>query len=556
MNFGLDGVDVIKDFVKNLPTMSGIYKMIGVGLDGKSDTILYIGKAKNLKNRVSSYTKVSELSDRIRKMVFYTRRMEYEVTKSEMDALVLEASLIKKYKPAYNILLKDDKSKPYICISTTHGFPRVFKYRGKIATNDKYFGPFVDSDSMERVLEVVKKIFKVRSCSDNEFKIRKRPCLEYQIKRCTAPCVNYVSSDSYRDQVMMLESFFARGTSSLIKEMREKMQILSDSLKFEEAAIVRDDVLSLSGMNGNISFDFSVFLDVDVVAISFLDSTFGIEVCKIRSGLHCGSRVLFFENCIEADVERVLHDFIVQYYSEEVPARHVVVNANIADFGLISEYLSLKCETDVVKITNAKKGKFKELMEFVMPNLLEKLEKEVAKNANIKDCLVGLAKVFGINKSLNRIEIYDNSHISGTNNVGAMVVFMNGKFTKSEYRKFNIKNLYSKNDNDDYGSMKEVLMRRFRDGVDVPDLILLDGGKGQVSSGVSVMAELGLSSIPMVGISKGPDRNAGRESFHFVDGTSKSFDQIDRKVLYFLQNLRDEAHKFAISSHRKRRDKI
>jgi excinuclease ABC subunit C len=533
----MKGVEVVKEVLKTVPKVSGVYKMIG------ANGILYIGKAKNLHNRLKNYTKLEDQTAKNRIMILSILAVEYEVVRTEEEALILESSLIKKHQPPFNILLKDDKTTPYIVLSKSHSFPAIFTYRGKPLGNDEFYGPFGDRTAMESVINAVCKTFKIRTCSDEKFKTAKRPCLEYQIKRCNAPCVGLIGGVEYGADVKLASQFLSGKTSAVVKDLREKMEEASANEDFERAIKLRDQMLGIQVLLASDKIDFKKLENADGVIIKEIGGQIGIEVFIVRAGLSFGARVFFPAKTEGLTLGEVMEFFLMRYYGEAEAPAVIAVNMPVSpDLGR-----ALKC-----KIINPKKGIFKELLDFASPNLEEKLEKKVGIRAKIKKNLEDLQDLLELSSPINRVEIYDNSHINGSFMLGAMVVAGRDGFIPAEYRKFNAKFEDTKG-GDDYAMLKETLKRRFLNeklAVVKPDLVIIDGGKGQYSSAKEVFEELEID-IPFICMAKGRDRNAGKEWFFYKD---REF-QLDftSPLLYYLQNLRDEAHRFAITSHRNRR---
>lgn len=545
----MQAIAVIEKALQTMPPLPGVYKMIG------KKGILYIGKAKNLKNRVKSYTNILDATPKNLVMIQNIINIEYEVVNTEEDALVLEASLIKKHKPQFNILLKDDKTNPYIVVSKSLSFPAIFKVRRDLNKKDEFFGPFSDKKAIDDVIDLVCKTFKLRSCLDTKFKSAKRPCLEYQIKRCSAPCVGFISKEDYAKDVKMAIDLLSGGTSKIIKDMRSQMTDFSVNEEFEKAIIVRDKLFRIQKLLERTAIDFTLFIDTDAILINEVGGQVGIGVFGVRSGFSSGSSIFFPTRTEGEMLSTILELFLVSFYCEKsIIPKHVVLNIEIESKKLIEKVLSKLAGFDV-KISTKAQGKYRKLIEFAIPNLEEKLAKKFNETSKVKENLAKLKEVFDLESIPKRIEIYDNSHTNGAFLLGAMVVFQENGFKKDEYRKFNAKFEETK-DGDDYGMLREVLRRRFLNpkiSNIKPDLIIIDGGRGQYSSAESVFNELGIT-VPFLCMAKGKDRNAGREWIFY---RNKSFQLPPRSdLLYYLQVLRDEAHRFAITSHRNRRDKV
>lgn len=549
-----DGVSIIKQYVATLPLTPGVYRMIS-----SENDVLYVGKAKALKKRVASYTKFDQLPNRLKRMVSLTVKMEFVHTHTEAEALILEANLIKKYKPRYNILLRDDKSFPYIVLRENHDFPQILKYRGAKTLKGEYFGPFPSVGDVNRTLNALQKVFLLRNCSDNMFEGRSRPCLQYHIKRCTAPCVDKVTKAEYAKQVLDARAFI-RGESDVIrKEFTNEMQKASESLNFERAASYRDRISALSSVQAQQDIDSDVG-DVDVVVIKAQEGVTCIQVFFFRSGRNMGNKSYFPRHDKDEAVSDVLSAFIAQFYVQRPPPKSIVTNIEIDQKNLMIEALSLNV-TFIVTMSVPQKGKYKRILDFCLQNVQNALKQHLALSATRNKTRQKVAELFDMDDIPKRIEVYDNSHISGTNMVGAMIVEGEDGFMKNAYRLFTIKEAAK---SDDYGMMREVFTRRFKhalekgEGVDTPqwpDLVLIDGGLGQLSTCTEVLEELGiLDTMTIVGIAKGVDRNAGREKF-FMNGRAMFQLPEHDPVLQYLQRLRDEAHRFAIGAHRAKRSK-
>ena len=546
----MKGADFIKDFCKNLPEKPGIYKMLDA-----NGQILYIGKAKNLKKRVIYYTKPEDLITRLARMVFLVASAEYILTSSEAEAFLLEAREIKQHQPRFNILLKDDKSFPYIKINFTHEFPQIMKYRGKKLDGESYFGPFASSQDVDRTINIIKKVFKIRGCSDNYFASRKRPCLQYQIKRCSAPCVLKISKEDYKEQINNSVKFLKGQSSDLHKSLSAKMQEYSENLEYEKAAEVRGGIKALSYVQINASLTSSAE-DVDVIAIETSNGFWCVEIFFYRAGQSFGSSAYFPIHSDGAEAREVLSTFIGQFYQIKMPAKNIVCNIELEFSDYIIEALfnlhKVKC-----KIIVPKSGAFKTLLAHAMLNCSESLKREASIRIKNTDTLESIARIFGIEEEIKRIEVYDNSHIMGKFAVGAMVVAGPEGFLKNEYRKFTIDSEIGVRGGDDYDMMKMVLRRRIKKFTThpekIPSLIILDGGKGHLSAALEVFREEGVC-VTLVCMSKGEKRNGGCENFHMENREVFTLDNHSKEMKY-LQILRDEVHNFAITSHRRKRTK-
>ncbi len=567
---GVSGADIIQDVLKTLPQGAGVYRM----LDAKGD-VLYVGKARNLKKRVAAYTKMGGHTNRIARMISLTRSMEVVTTGSETEALLLEANLIKRLKPRYNVLLRDDKSFPYILVTGEHDFPQIVKHRGARNKPGDYFGPFASAGAVNRTLNTLQRAFLLRSCSDSVFESRTRPCLLYQIKRCSAPCVDYVSRQDY-DALLADAKDFLHGKSRAVKDqLTALMTAASENMDFEKAAVYRDRIRALSHVQLHQDINPSTIDEADVVAAFEEAGQVCIQVFFFRSGQNWGNRAYFPRHDRVQQVDEVLGAFLAQFYDNKPVPRMVLLSHAIPDQKLLEEALSTRADRRV-RVLVPQRGEKKDLIEHAAKNAQEALSRRMAESASERKMLDALADLFELEAPPHRIEVYDNSHIQGSHPVGAMVVRGPGGFEKNQYRKFNIKNK-DLSPGDDYGMMREVLTRRFsrlvkedqakqaadtateevgnaETGSNWPDLVLIDGGAGQLSVAEQVFAELGIESVALVSIAKGPDRNAGRETF-FMPGRASFTVEQRSPVLFYLQKLRDEAHRFAIGSHRARRSK-
>tara|TARA_R110002096_G_scaffold416576_2_gene619487 strand:+ start:338025 stop:339863 length:1839 start_codon:yes stop_codon:yes gene_type:complete len=552
----MDGVEIIKSYLKILGTNPGVYRMIGA-----DDNVLYVGKAKNLSNRVKSYTNLRGLSHRIAKMVSLTRTMEFVTTHTEVEALLLEANLIKRYKPHYNILLRDDKSFPYILIDKTHKNPRVLKHRGAKKKDGYYFGPFASASAVNASLNILQKAFSLRTCSDSIFNSRSRPCLLYQIKRCSAPCVGKISDSDYNAMVDEAHDFLSGKSDAIKGRFTNKMEAASEDKKYELAAVYRDRLKALAAVQSRQDATNGKLDEADVIAAFKSGGQTCVQVFFYRAGQNWGNKAYFPRHDKDQHVDEILPAFISQFYDNKPPPKKIFINNSIKQRALLEEALSLKAERKV-KITMPQRGANLLLIQMVERNAREALERKVAETSSQAKLLEGVADLFDLEAPPSRIEVYDNSHISGTSALGAMIVAGPEGFEKGYYRKFNIKS-EDLAPGDDFGMMREVMTRRFkrqlredpdRSAPTWPDLLLIDGGKGQLSAVLGVLEDLGLTDIPVVSIAKGPDRNAGREDFYINGKTPFKLPPND-PVLYFLQRLRDESHRFVIGSHRNRRAK-
>jgi len=553
----LKGPERIQAYVKTLPDSPGVYRM----LDAKGD-VLYVGKAKSLKKRVASYIKTGGLTDRIARVVADTAEMLFVTTASETEALLLESNLIKRLKPRYNVSYRDDKSFPNILLREDHAFPQLLKHRGAKSTRGVYFGPFASAGAVNRTLNALQRAFLLRSCSDSVFESRTRPCLLFQIKRCSAPCVGRVEQGDYATLVAEAEAFLAGKSRAVQAELVSEMNAASQALDFERAARFRDRLKAMSHVQSHQGINPSTFNEADVFAAHCQGGAVCIQVFFFRAGQNWGNRPYFPRATGDLSPAEVLEAFIGQFYDERTAPALVLTSELLAGRELLAEALSLRAERRV-EIAVPQRGEKREIMAMALQNAREQLGRRLAENSAQRELLEGVAVKFGLESPPRRIEVYDNSHIMGTNAVGAMIVAGADGFEKGEYRKYNIKSP-DLSPGDDYGMMREVLTRRFsrlirEDEVDEvkakwPDLVLIDGGPGQLAVAQSVLEDLGVEDVTLVGVAKGPDRDAGREHFHM---NAREPFRLDLKspVLYYLQRLRDEAHRFAIGSHRKKRAK-
>lgn len=552
-------ITVISDFVKTLPALPGVYRMIG-----KDGDVLYVGKAKNLPKRVTSYTQPERASPRIARMIALTMRMEFTTTRTEAEALLLEASLIKSLKPRYNVLLRDDKSFPYIFISGNHDYPRLEKYRGARKEKGDYFGPFASGSAVFHTITTLQRIFMLRTCSDNVFASRSRPCLQYQIKRCTAPCVGRISQDDYRRSVEMARNFLQGKSRDIQDNFAKLMQAASEKQQYEDAAFYRDKIHALTKVQSKQAISQSAGItDADIIALHMEGGQSCVQVFFFRNGSSFGNRAYFPRHERDADTAEILSAFIMQFYAGKAPPRDIYLSEAVPEKDLIETALSEREENGKrVRLSVPQKGEKRELVALAMQNARTALAQRRATESTQAALIEEMAFAFGIDAP-ERIEVYDNSHISGTNALGVMIAATREGFSKSHYRKFNIKSDIAPGD--DYAMMREVLGRRFKGLMKEdpdrtrgcwPGLILIDGGQGQLSAALQVYADMGLTTddVPLVAIAKGVDRNAGRERFFMEDRAEFSFPQ-NTPVLHFLQRLRDEAHRFAIGSHRAKRSK-
>lgn len=545
------GVEIIEEYVKTLPDTPGVYRM----LDHRGD-VLYVGKAKALKKRVKNYTQTARLSLRIQRMVAATTSMMFVHTQTETEALLLEANLIKKYKPRYNILLRDDKYFYYIEI-TKHPFPRLGRHRGPQKQSHQYFGPFASSPAVYEALESLHKTFRLRPCSDTFFASRKRVCLEYHLKRCHGPCVGKISQDSYNECVSQTIAFLKGKDQGLQDELARLMSEASKRQDYETAALYRDRIKALTHLQKQQTINVSSLQDADIFAVAQEGDETVIQAFFYRQGRNYGSLNLFPQRMDEEDFSASLETFLALFYTDKTPPREILLSHALPEHSRLAGALSQAAQHKVT-ISSPQKGEKALVMGQALMNAKEELARRHASHLSHQQNLKNLATFLGL-PALSRIEVYDNSHLQGTNRVGAMVVFGDHGFDKTAYRTYKIRTPALLHGGDDYAMMREVMTRRFspKETADtlriLPDLLLIDGGIGQINIVHEVLTDLSLH-IPILGISKGPDRNAGNEQFHRPG--MPSFDLQDRKdLLFFLQRLRDEAHRFAIGAHRKKRHK-
>ncbi|WP_020399899.1 excinuclease ABC subunit UvrC [Kordiimonas gwangyangensis] len=548
------GIDTIKSHVKTAPTAAGVYRM----LDRHGD-VLYVGKAKSIKKRIVAYTQPKRLPNRLQRMVAATETMVFVTTRTEAEALLLEASLIKRFKPPFNVLLKDDKSFPYIMLREDHEWAQIAKHRGARKHKGQYYGPFASVSAVNRTLNTLQKIFQLRSCTDSTLETRTRACLLYQIKRCSGPCVGHVSKGEYNDMVSETRAFLEGRTSGIQKKLAAAMQEASDALEFEVAAIFRDRLNALTHIQSHQSMVNAMVDEADVIAAAEVGGQVGIQVFFFRAGQNWGHRAYFPKHDKTDTLPEVLGAFIGQFYDNKPAPKLVLLSHAVPEQELLMTALSDRMGRKV-SLTVPERGKKADVVREAERNAKEALERRLAESASQARLLDGVAEKFGMAEPPKRIEVYDNSHIQGTNAVGGMIVAGPEGFMKNAYRKFNIKS-EDVAPGDDFGMMKEVLERRFkrllkedadRERGHWPDVLLIDGGKGQLSSVMEILEDLGVSGVTVVAISKGPDRNAGREQFHIPGRESFMLAHTD-PVLYYLQRLRDEAHRFAIGTHRSKR---
>jgi excinuclease ABC subunit C len=547
------GTQIIAEFVRTLPRKPGVYRMIAA--DGE---VLYVGKAKSLRSRVGSYTQPNRLATRLIRMVSATKTMEFSVTGSEAEALLLENNLIKRFRPRFNVLLRDDKSFPYIVIRRDTDWPQLAKHRGARQPGNEYFGPFASATAVNRTLYALQRAFPLRSCSDGVFSARTRPCLQYQIKRCTAPCVGRIEKPEYAAIVDEVRGFLGGRNREIQQSLSKRMDQASGALEFEGAAVLRDRIRALAHIQSHQAISLPSIDEADIFAADADAGQVCIQVYFLRAGQNLGNRAYFPSHAKELDPPAVLTAFMGQFYEARPAPKLILTSHDIEERELLESALALTAEHKV-EIRTPKRGDQKDALDLAVNNAREALARRLAERGTQRQLLEGVARVFKLEAPPERIEIYDNSHIQGHAAIGGMVVAGPDGFVKNSYRKFNIKTEGAAGD--DFAMMREVMQRRFgrqlkenpeRDEESWPDLVLIDGGQGQLEAVRGVMVELGLEDIALVGIAKGPDRDAGRERF-FVHGKPPFSLEPRDPVLYFLQRLRDEAHRFAIGTHRTRR---
>lgn len=550
----LKGAALIKDEVRRLPDRPGVYRMMGE--DGE---VLYVGKARSLKKRVIQYAQGRFHTQRIAHMVDQTRSMEFVTTRTETDALLLEINLIKQLKPRFNVLLRDDKSFPEIVIRREHPAAQLRKHRGAHTIKGDYFGPFASAYSVNKTLNTLQKAFLLRSCSDSVYESRTRPCMLHQIKRCAAPCTGLIALEDYSGLVEQAEAFLRGKSRAVMGKMAAEMQAASDEMEFERAARLRDRIRALASVAQEQQINPETLEEADVFALHAEGGQACVQVFFFRAGQNWGNRAYFPRVDSSDEDADVMGAFLGQFYDDKPIPKVVLVNVEPAERELLAEAFCQKSGRKV-EISKPQRGEKRQLVDHALINAREALGRKMAESSAQTKLLAGVCEAFGLEGQPERIEVYDNSHIMGTNAVGGMIVAGPDGFQKSQYRKFNIKST-ELTPGDDFGMMKEVLRRRFSrlvkeeeegEGAVRPDLVLLDGGAGQLAAALEIMADLGVDDIPVVGVAKGLDRDAGMERF-FVPG--KEPFRLDHKspVLYYLQRLRDEAHRFAIGSHRARR---
>jgi excinuclease ABC subunit C len=558
----LIGTELIADFVTRLPTKPGVYRMFDAAGD-----VIYVGKAKNLKNRVSNYARGQGHNNRIALMISITCNMEFVVTASEAEALLLEANLIKKLKPRFNVILRDDKSFPYILIAKDHEVAQLGKHRGARNREGSYYGPFASAGSVYHAINTLQKAFLLRTCNDSVYSNRTRPCLLHQIKRCSAPCVNLVSLEDYNVLVREAEDFLSGKNNAVKAELAKRMEEAAEALEFETAARFRDRIQAMSFVTATQGINPQGIDEADVFGLAFEGGQFCVQVFFIRAEQNWGTRAYFPKADKSTSEGEVLSAFITQFYDDKPIPRQIMLSHDVEEQALLEEAFTAHAEHKV-EILIPQRGEKKALTDYAVTNAREANGRKMAETSSQTKLLDGVAKAFDLAAAPRRIEVYDNSHIQGAHAVGGMVVAGPEGFMKAQYRKFNIKSEETVA-GDDFGMMKEMLTRRFsrllkehgddreaseNDAAVWPDLLLIDGGAGQLSAVQAVLSELGVNDLAVAGVAKGPDRDAGREHF-FVSGKPSFMLEARDPVLYYVQRLRDEAHRFAIGTHRAKRSK-
>ena len=546
------GKNIIKKEIPLIAKLPGVYKMLG-----EKNEVLYVGKAKNLPNRLKSYVSEKNHIIRTERMLAKTKKLEITTTSNESEALLLEANLIKKHKPRFNILLRDDKSFPFIFISNKDNWPQIKKHRGKKNKEGFFFGPFASAGSANWTIKMIQKIFQLRICDDTVFKNRERPCILYQIKRCSGPCVNFIDKEDYKKSVDDAIDFVSGKSRKIQKSLSQQMEIASDELDFEKAALLRDRIKSLNIIQSSQRVNEANLVEADVIAGYKESGKTCIQVFFYRSKQNWGNQAFFPKHDPDENLSNIINSFISQFYENKSVPVNIILSEEIKEKLLIEKTLSKK-ENKQVNITVAKKGSKLKVINQAIKNAKDSLNRKLYESQNNKELFENISQKFSLNSNINLVEVYDNSHIQGTDSIGALITFGEEGFVKKRYRKFNIK--IKNNLQDDYGMMREVINRRFKRALQekehyltLPDLILIDGGKGQYSVVRETMNELGLHEIPVIAIAKGKFRNSGDETF-FHNGKNFKFEKND-PTLFFLQRMRDEAHRFAISAHRAKRKK-
>ena len=550
----LSGMELIKEEARRLPDRPGVYRMLGEGGEA-----LYVGKARSLKKRVIQYAQGRFHTNRIGTMVALTRAMEFTTTRTETEALLLESNLIKRLKPRFNVVLRDDKSFAEILIRRDHVAPQIRKHRGAHSIPGDYFGPFASTWAVNRTVNILQKAFLLRSCSDSVFETRTRPCMLHQIKRCSAPCVGLIAEADYQGLVQQAHDFMSGKSRAVLDDLSRQMQAASEAMEFEQAARFRDRIRALSAIAMEQGINPETVVEADVFALHSEGGQACVQVFFFRAGQNWGNRA-YFPRVDKADEDpNILVSFLGHFYEDKPIPRLILLSHEVPNQALLAEAFSLRAERKV-EMSKPQRGEKCRLVEHALVNAKEALGRKLAESSAQGRLLAGVCETFKLEAPPERIEVYDNSHVMGTNAVGGMIVAGPEGFQKTQYRKFNIRSS-ELTPGDDYGMMKEVLRRRFgrlvkeeEEGASAlrPDLVLIDGGGGQLAAAMEVMAEVGVDDIPVVGVAKGPDRDAGLERF-FVPGQTPFMLEPKSPVLYYLQRLRDEAHRFAIGAHRTRR---
>ena len=536
------GLENLKRHIRVAPESPGVYRMIS-----EYDEVLYVGKAKNIKKRITSYSHIDKLPVRLKQMVAQIARMEFIIVENEARALLVENELIKKFKPRYNILLKDDKTFPHLMIDIQSAYPCLRKYRGQRHDKNKYFGPFASVGAVNSVIDVLQKAFLLRSCSDAVFHNRQRPCLQYQIKRCSAPCVGRISAENYRRLVEEAVDFLEGKNTRIQDELSAAMAAASAREDYETAIVLRDRIRALTAVQSKQNVEYAGIKSADIIALASEKNLVCLQIFFIRSGQNCGNAPYFPSQTEDASDAEIMEAFISSFYATHVPPREIIVGVPLENAGFLGDATG-------AKISFYQKGNKAKLAETARENAKASIARKVALMADVESNLQAFRDKFGLADIPRRIEIYDNSHIQGSYAIGAMVVATPEGFDRKNYRTFNIKN--PDITNDDFAMMKEVLVRRFlrMSAENRPDVILLDGGRGQLNAVYEALADFDLGGIAIIAISKGPERNAGKEFYHMKDKESFAL-EFQSPLAFYLQNLRDEAHRFAIGTHRKRRGK-
>ncbi|MCT2400948.1 excinuclease ABC subunit UvrC [Novosphingobium mangrovi (ex Huang et al. 2023)] len=549
------GAEVIRDTVRTLPTRPGVYRM----QDARGD-VLYVGKARVLRNRVANYVQWDKLPIRLQRMVSQTRSMTIVTTNSEAEALLLEAQLIKRFRPPYNVLLRDDKSFPFILLRADHAFPRITKHRGARKAKGNYYGPFASAGSVNTTINALQKLFLLRSCTDSFFSRRDRPCLLYQIKRCSAPCVGRIDEAGYAELVQEAKDFLGGKSNAVQRKIESQMAEAAEALDFERAAMLRDRLRAATFIQGSQAINAEGLDSADIFAMAAKNGQIGVQAFFIRGGQNWGHRAFFPTHTEGLSEEEVLQSFLTQFYEEVPPARLILVDREIPESDLLCEAFR-EVAGAKVEISVPQRGARRRLVEQATRNAVEALDRRLAERGTQAKIMREMTEFLELPEVPQRIEIYDNSHIQGTKALGAMVVAGPEGFVRNQYRKFNIKTAQT---NDDFAMMREVMTRRFgraqeedpeRESGTWPDLVLIDGGKGQMSAVKDALEELGIEDVNLIAIAKGPHHGReGREVFHFPDGREKML-PVNSPVLFHLQRLRDEVHRFAIGAHRAKRSR-